>query len=126
MALRLGPHAAAVRGDDPLREVETQSRPGDVPGRFRPVAATEEPSQLGAVESYPLVLHGDRRGPLASGDRDRHGRALRRVLQRVRDEIHEDLPDPSLGPFADDALVGDAPDLVVDARADAPGPLAGE
>src|SRR5919109_164334 len=95
---RLGPHAAAVRGDDAAAEIQAQAAADHAARRLRAVAAAEELRELGAVQADALVAHADHRAALVGAHRYRDGGALGRVLERVREKIHQHLPHALLVP----------------------------
>src|SRR2546425_5984159 len=75
MSSRRCPHAAAVRLDDALAEVEPESRSGNAFRRFRPIATTEQLRKLVFAETDTLVAHAHGRAVLVSGHRHRDRRA---------------------------------------------------
>ena len=80
-------------------EVQAKAVSLDACRRRRAIAATEDLRQFGLIETDAFVGDADRRDLLIGGHRDRDRRALGRVFQGVREEIHQDLADPSLVPL---------------------------
>src|SRR5258708_8233283 len=76
----LRPHAAAVRSNDAVAEVQAEPSSGHVSRRFRPIPPAEQLRQLGAIEADSLVPHPHRPAPLVAPHPHPHGPALAPIL----------------------------------------------
>ena len=98
MQARLRGERTAVRLRDPLADREAESEAAALGGaRARPVGAPEAVEDEGEIrgrDADPRVAHGERDLTIAASERELHLTALRRVLDRVGDEVEEELSQP--------------------------------
>src|SRR5690348_16541134 len=105
---RFGPDAAAVGGDDAATDVEAEARAEDAALRrvSRPVEALEDGAELVLGHADASIPDGNVGVAVEKADSDLHPLRRRAVLQRVGDEVLEDLLDARLLPVADKRRLG--------------------
>src|SRR6476661_9535805 len=93
--LRADREGAAHPHDELARDEEPEPATADAAreGRVEPVELLEDPLLLALRDSESLVAHGEACPAGASGKLDRHLPTVRRILDRVVEQVDEHLPE---------------------------------
>jgi len=96
---------AAKRRDDLVRDVEPEAQPAVLARGHSALEALEDVWKLVWRNADAVVLHGEKRGAMLGGDRDLNGLAAAE-LERVGEEVGDDLLEADPVPAADDERFG--------------------